>query len=140
MPGGRPTKYTSDMVERIDDYLAKITAIAHDVPFIEDVSLMFGIDEDTVTEWAKEKPEFSGAIKRLKDLQKKRLQSLGLNSRVNTTMAIFLLKANHGFVDVQRQEITGKNGDPIETTATLTYMPKQLPNDYFAPESTEADQ
>lgn len=31
----------------------------------------------------------------------------------------------------QSIEHTGKDGDPIETNTSITYMPKQLPNDYW---------
>lgn len=47
----------------------------------------------------------------------------------NTSM-IFWLKNRQKASWRDRQEVTGADGGPIETT-TLTYMPKQLPDDYF---------
>lgn len=47
------------------------------------------------------------------------------------TGAIFNLKNNFGYKDVSSKEHSGPNGEPIETNASITYMPKQLPDDYF---------
>lgn len=32
---------------------------------------------------------------------------------------------------VQKQEVSGNDGNPIETSSTVTFIPKQLPNDYW---------
>lgn len=138
MPAGPPTKYSDNILKQVEQYYVEVDAITNWMPTMEEIALKLGINGDTLVEWCKEHNELSAAIKRIKDLQKHRLQAMGLFNKVNPTMAIFLLKANHGLVDVSRQEHTGKDGEPIETTTSLTYMPKQLPDDYYANKQVEA--
>ena len=59
-------------------------------------------------------PEFLNAIKRLKTYQKYKLINDGLygGKKVNTAMAIFLLKVNHGMVETSKTDVTTK-GEPI---------------------------
>lgn len=135
MPAGRPTKYNKNMLQTAYDYYNTALDDEAMFPSVDDLSLRLGIDDDTVVEWAKVKPEFSAAVKRIKALQKLRLQASGLTNKVNPTMAIFLLKVNHGLIETSRNEHTGAEGGPIETN-TLTYMPKQLKADYFEQPST----
>lgn len=109
--GGRPTKYKKKMVKMVNEYV-DITPM----PFKEELCLnVLEINGDTLVQWVKKHDEFSAAIKRLEDKQKYRLQGMGLTGQVNTTMAIFLLKANHGLVDKVVAEHTGKDGGPIQT-------------------------
>lgn len=131
MPAGAPTKYNDSKLKAAEQYYIDSLNIPNLMPTVEELSIKLGITDETLNEWCKIHPELSAARKKIKDLQKHKLQTMGLFSKVNPTMAIFLLKANHGFIDVVRQEHTGKDGDPIETNASITYMPKQLPDDYF---------
>lgn len=137
MPVGRPTKYNESMVATAEAYYERTLSILNDMPTMEELALELGVDGDTLVEWAKEKPEFSAAIKRVKELQKQKLQTMGLFNRVNPTMAIFLLKTNHGFIDTSRQEVSGRDGGPVEASTTVTFMPKQLPPDYWKPETVD---
>ena len=53
------------------------------------------------------------SIKKAKDIVKNRLVKQGLDSECNTTMAIFILKNNHGMTD--KQDLNHKNdGDKFE--------------------------
>lgn len=55
------------------------------------------------------------AIKVARDIVKNRLASQGLDGDANPTMAIFLLKNNHGMTDRQQTDIT-TNGKEINDT------------------------
>lgn len=121
---GRPTKYDPSFVEELDKYLTKDNKEKNCLPTIEGFAMHLGVDADTVNNWAKARvkdeqgnktkkllhPEFSRAIKRLKDFQKDKLINDGLygGREVNSTMAIFLLKVNHGMVETSRNDITTK--------------------------------
>lgn len=132
MPAGRPTKYSEEILAKAQAYLQECLDIVNSFPSVEGLSIRLGITDETVNEWTKEKPEFSAAVKVIKLLQKERLQSQGLHNRVNATMAIFLLKANHGLVDTQRTELTGKDGGAVDQNLSVTYMPDPLAHDYYA--------
>ena len=115
--GGRPTDYSKEKLKKTRAYIEECANGVKDLegtvvkpprmPFIEELALILDIDDDTIVEWAKakDKPEFSAAIKKIKMLQRLRLQQrvLGKNQ---PTGAIFLLKANHNFVD--RVDITSE--------------------------------
>lgn len=114
---GRPSLKPEDAIARIDAYLSDIAA-KKEIPFIEEIAAMFGVDEDTIGNWAKSDEQFLGAIKRVKNWQKWRLKADSLNNKVNPASAIFQLKANHGMVETSRTELSGKDGGPIQTKDT----------------------
>lgn len=139
---GRPCKFCSnseDIMFKTEEYLNKAKTGnkegKHGVPFIEELALLLDIDEDTVNNWATKKikdsegketdelehPQFFGAIKRLKSIQRLRLQQRTLG-RFNAAGPIFLLKANHGMVD--RIDIT--SGEDKIDNRTVVYMPQKL--------------
>lgn len=127
-PGGRPTKYNPSFVDELDKYLIKLNKEKNCLPTIEGFALHLGVDSDTINNWAKARvkdergnkikqrlhPEFFHAIKRLKTYQKEKLINDGLygGKAVNTAMAIFLLKVNHGMVETNKTDVTTK-GEPI---------------------------
>ena len=61
MPAGRPTKYKPEMCDRLvqlmGDGLSKTAACAE-----------LGIRTETLYQWAKEKPEFSDAVKKAEEV------------------------------------------------------------------------
>jgi hypothetical protein len=86
------------------------------IPFVEELCLELGINDDTIVEWAKEHEEFSATIKRLKTLQKLHLKRDALEKRTHANMAIFLLKANHG-LDEKKPDIP-----PEDRTITIHWV------------------
>lgn len=140
-PFGRPVKYDPKYVQEVDKYLAKCSSNKKLLPTLEGFSLSINVDHDTIVNWANKKakivdatgnvikdkkgndriglvrPDFFGAIKRIKQVQKDKLITDGLygGKEVNSTMAIFLLKVNHGMIETSRQELTGKNGKELPT-------------------------
>jgi hypothetical protein len=116
MSGGRPTKYHDGIIALAEEYLRSCSRENTTLPTVEGLALHLEVDDDTINEWAKEHEEFSATIKKLKAKQKAQLMDDGLygGKEVNSTMAIFLLKVNHGMVETTRQEHTGKDGEPIK--------------------------
>lgn len=108
--GGRPTKYSEEMLIKANTYLSDSRAGKVIIPFIEELALILDVDEDTVNNWCKAKdefgeprfPEFFGAIKKLKTLQKLRLMQRILG-RYNPTGGIFLLKTLHGMIEEEKR-------------------------------------
>jgi hypothetical protein len=92
---GRPSKYSPEIAEKAADYVRRMIK-KQQVPYIEELALILNVNDDTLVEWAKEHDEFSATVKKLKTLQKLCLKRDALERKVHPTMAIFLLKANHG--------------------------------------------
>lgn len=69
--------------------------------------------------------------KRLREIEHIEVTSVHKVVPPDTTAAIFWLKNRRKTEWRDRHELTGKDGDAIETITTLTYMPKQLPDDYY---------
>lgn len=109
-PGGRPTKYNPSMVQIVRDYITECNSNQMRLPKRVDVAIRLGIDDETIIEWEKRHPEFYAAIKEVDRLQKGQLMDDGMygGKEVNSTMAIFLLKANHGMVETSKLEVDGQ--------------------------------
>lgn len=73
---------------------------------------IIGVSQDAVEDWLKleNSVELSGAIKRVKEAQMEQLMDDGLygGKEVNTAMAIFQLKANHGMIESDRHIVETK--------------------------------
>ena len=95
---GRPTKYNEEIQAMADKFIENVRELGQ-LPHIYDLAEYLGVDSDTINNWGKSHPVFFGTIKKLKKLQEKKLMEKGLDNTWNSSMAIFLLKANHGFVD-----------------------------------------
>jgi len=96
----RPTKYDKKLQEKADKYIENCRK-KEQLATIEDLSVYLDINPDTAHEWKKIHDAFSETCKRIKGLQKSYLMKKGLSGDWVASMAIFLLKANHGLVDRQ---------------------------------------
>ena len=103
MPAGRPTLYSEEILVELRKYILRSKDAEYNLPTKEDFAGLIGVNTDTIQEWQKVHEEFSVAIKELEQLQKHRLMSNGLISKFHPTMAIFLLKANHGLIETTKQ-------------------------------------
>ena len=102
---GRPTKYNENTVVITREYYQECldTDI---IPYVESLQRKLDIDYDTVIAWSDKYLPFSQLIKKIKDLQKNRLQEVALGQRKgNVIGAIFLLKVNHGFIETQKSVV-----------------------------------
>ena len=99
--GGRPSKYTSAMFNKVREYLATCGREQTQLPSVSGLSVFLGVTRDTLYRWAKEYPELSDSLKELAERQQTQLIDDGMygGKEVNASMAIFLLKALHGMRD-----------------------------------------
>lgn len=107
-PGGRPTKYNEDKLAIARDYVAKT-----DMPFIEELAGLLDVTSDTVRNWEERDEEFLLTIKKLEQKQKLALMKGGISKQFNNVMCIFLLKANHGLIEAEKQIHTFENIDNL---------------------------
>lgn len=130
MPAGRPSEYKTEFIEKVDEYLKTVGREQTTLPTREGFAQFIGVDTDTLVEWDKQenKKEFSVALKKITELQRQQLMNDGMygGKEVNSAMAIFLLKANHGLIETNRQEITGKDGEPVSIISYGNNDPLQL--------------
>ena len=118
--GGRPTKYTPEIIGKINEYLESAVPENMQIPTVEGVALKLGISRDTLYEWAKVHPGFSDTIRKLKMLQKEALVMTGIfgGKEVNQAIIGLLLKVNHDMVETTKSDITS-GGEKIETNAIV---------------------
>lgn len=116
MPTGRPSKYNSSINERLGDYLKSTGRLQTTLPTLEGFAEFLGIHTDTIQDWKEKYPEFSVSIKKILQRQKQQLMDDGLygGKEVNSAMAIFLLKANHGMIEKQHTIVSGPNDEAIQ--------------------------
>jgi hypothetical protein len=101
------TKYNDALQKKADNYVAKTT-----MPFIEELAELLDIDDDTIYDWIdlkskRYKEAMSVTYKKLFRKQKLALVKDGLAKTKGQVFNIFLLKANHGFVETEKKQIEG---------------------------------
>lgn len=113
--GGRPTKYTPDIFPLIEEYLSTTGREQTELPTVEGLADKLNVNVDTLYEWRERYPQFSEAIKKILNRQKQQLMNDGMygGKEVNSAMAIFLLKANHGLKDNSGNVNVQVNVQPI---------------------------
>ena len=127
MPAGRPPKYeTVEEVQAIiDDYFKTDAFISIGEaklfsPTIAGLAYALDLSRQGLLEY-QGKPEFSDTIKKAKQRVEIALeQRLYASSPVGT---IFNLKNNFGWKDKTEQELTGKDGGPVETVSRIELVP-----------------
>ena len=113
---GRPTKYTPDFINKVDEYLSLCVdkeldfhktrgdksdsyerILKVNLPKIEGFSVYVDIAVPTLLEWAKLYPDFSKALEKIKKEQHNRLVDEALAGNYNPTIAKLMLSSNHGY-------------------------------------------
>lgn len=124
---GRPSKFNEGMIQKAKDYLAECmigTEIVNKkgekvrtkkLPLIEELARLCGVDGDTIVEWCSKNEDFSAAIKAIKNLQKERIILKGFSAS-NPTFSIFMLKANHGMMETEKQVLIADRDVKVSIT------------------------
>ncbi len=127
--GGRPSKYNEGMLMKAKDYYISCMEgeMAYDkkgnpirrtkMPLLEELARLCDVHGETLENWSEENEEFFETIKKIKELQKERIIQRGF-SATNPTFSIFMLKANHGFIESEKRILSGeKNAEPIQVSS-----------------------
>lgn len=132
MPAGRPKIQTSDFAA---DWQQQIINLMQYGASRAEVYALLDISDMTFARLMREDKEFAGTIKRGERLSKSWWENTARtslrNKEFNSTLWYMNMKNRFGWVDRQQTELSGRNGDPIESSTTVTFMPKSLPNDYW---------
>ena len=134
----RPSTYdpTIDYIKLADEYLKTCGREQTKLPKLSEFCRDYiKRSQDAVEDWINKGQDIevlSGAIKKIKEAQMEQLMDDGLygGKEVNSTMAIFLLKANHGLIESDRHIFEGEsvlinlntknenNGLPVSSTVS----------------------
>ena len=103
---GRPTRYTSQVCLRLNEYLITTGKEQTSLPTVEGFAIFLGVARDTLYEWAKKHPKFSDTLKDLMTRQAQQLIDDGIygGKEVNATIVKLMLQNNHGMRE--RKDIT----------------------------------
>lgn len=115
MPGGRPTKYSPDVVKRAQEYLdGAYLESGYVIPSEVGLSLHLGVARITVQTWGKDenKPEFSAILGKIKAKQHELLISNGLTGEFNSAIAKLVL-GKHGYSEKTENTHQGPGGAPL---------------------------
>ena len=120
MAGGRPTKYTPELIAKAKAYLIDYESLGDAVPNHAGMAFELEVSRGTLYDWARdpEKSEFSNILERCNQTQERLLLSGGLASTLNGNI-VKLMLGKHGYHDKQQTELTGANGGPIEASWTI---------------------
>ncbi len=121
MPGGRPTKYTKELLKASYWYLENYKELDDAMPSHIGLFLHIGISDCTGYTWKDEegKEEFSRILERCKQLQHQKLINSGLTGEFNSNITKLAL-GKHGYHDKQDNTQSGPDGGPIPIDHTWT--------------------
>lgn len=119
-PGGRPTNYTSETVQKAEEYIWQAKPENQDIATVEGLALHLGVTRDTIYEWAKVYPEFSDTLSKLKLNQKVDLIKTGIfgGKEINANIIALMLKVNHNMVETTHTDVTS-GGKPLPLLSAL---------------------
>jgi hypothetical protein len=104
MAGGRPKKYTDELIAELLTSIHEYTANT-EIPILKEWCVSVGVPSTHVYDFE----EFSEPIKVLIDKKEAALERKALDGEVNTTMAVFSLK-QLGWSDRQQVEHSAEAG------------------------------
>lgn len=127
--GGRPSKFDISMIDKAQKYLESCIdeeterlksegkesrswqlGVKVSLPSIAGLAIELNVSRATIYEWASENEVFSTWVEKILSEQEKRLLENGLAGTYNPMIARLVL-VKHGYVE--RQEITGKDGEKL---------------------------
>ncbi|MFH1792675.1 MAG: terminase small subunit [Patescibacteria group bacterium] len=113
-PGGRPSLYKQEYIDMAEKYIQTCERDDMHLPKIESLTLLIGVNRDTLYEWKKKHKEFSDTLEKIMTLQKIRLIDDGIygGKRVNCTIVKLLLENNHGMREKSSKDLP-LGGEPI---------------------------
>jgi hypothetical protein len=82
---------------------------------------------DLIADLSNKYPRFAEHIARAREIEAHRIQKFALTNNLNSGMAQWVLAVNHQKHNVQKQEITGKNGTPLATPTIVLQPVKAVP-------------
>jgi hypothetical protein len=119
--GGRPTRYTPELLEKAATYIHKYMEDGSVIPSASGLALFLGINRSTLYEWSNnpEKQEFSDILSEIHFRQEQLLINNGLTGDFNSAITKLAL-GKHGYHDKVDSSLTGADGGAIRTNNHIT--------------------
>ena len=140
MPGGRPSLYGPEILEKTQYYLENYESLGDVIPSNKGLALHIRVHRDTIQAWGRdpEKEEFSYILDRLQATQHQVLFNKGLTGKFNSNICKLAL-GKHGYSDRQETELSGPGGGPIKNEWSITIIDpkKDLAADKINPDYKE---
>jgi hypothetical protein len=107
MPGGRPTKYSDEILEKARDYIDSYECYGHPFPSEVGLSEALSVAKSTIKDWKshEDKEEFSAILDQINTRQQMIAWDKGLKGEYNANL-VKLLLGKHGYSDKVEQETT----------------------------------
>lgn len=123
--GGRPRKFTPQVLAQCHEYLAGGYKELGVVPSLATLSLYLNVAKDTRDTWVRDFPEFRSIVDDVKDLQHAILLHGGLTGALNPTITKLIL-AKHGYHERVENHVT-VNADSLNAPVVFKGVNKQSP-------------
>lgn len=109
MPGGRPTKYTPELLEKCHKYIEEWRTLGDMIPSHNALSLYLDVSRETLYAWEKDedKKEFSDILSKIMVLQQSELINKGLEGKFSAPITKLVL-GKHGYSDKVDTDVTTK--------------------------------
>lgn len=110
--GGRPSPYTTEMIEKFADEFKEWLKNDKNVWF-KDFALDNDFHPDYLYEWANKNDKFRSVYKLAKERQQSRLINGGLTSGFNSNIVKFTLNVHHGWIEKKETVHTNNPDNPV---------------------------
>ena len=120
-PVGRPSKYTSEMLEQARGYLmGEWQAIGDAIPSLAGLACYLGLSRETVNAWSNDpaKDEFSDIANGILVMQERELVNRGLLKQFDSSITKLIL-GKHGYSDKVQQDHTSSDGSLAPTRIVI---------------------
>ncbi len=109
MAGGRPTKYTPELLKKAHEYVDNWEISGRKIPSIVSLAIHCDISKQRVYEWLKDddKSEFRDIVARVEAKQEEILIDNGLDRTFDASLSKMML-SKHGYSDKQEIDHTTK--------------------------------
>jgi len=104
--GGRPSKYTEELVHKAKQYIVSYETYGDVIPSIAGLASVLDVSRTLLYDWEKEYPEFLYILEAIKREQQKVLLNKGLTGDFNSQITKLVL-GKHGYHDKQDVGLTG---------------------------------
>ena len=105
--GGRPTKYTPELVEKAKAYITDYETHGDVIPSIAGLASVLDVSRTLLYDWEKAHEEFLYILEGIKREQQKVLLNKGLSGDFNSAITKLVL-GKHGYHDKQEVDLKGE--------------------------------
>jgi len=119
MPGGRPTKFSDEVLEKAEDYLKNYRELGDMIPSVVGLADELCVSVKTLYNWSEKHPQFLHMLERINSRQHRVLLSGGLSGEMNSNITKLVL-AKHDYSDKTQTDVTSGGESIVRTGMQCT--------------------